>query len=135
MSYWGKPCTLCVLCGKKFSRKHLFTECETVEEWEYQVFGYDLKTSDIRIESMFENNSQYHTLSWIYNWCIWKNYWDIFHSKFENCFMVEEQISNFRKYVKFNEYLHLKYSIGTSTKMQIVEMETNIFHFYSIRYL
>lgn len=39
MSYWGKIMEECELCGNKFSRKHLFSECNVVKNWERKVFG------------------------------------------------------------------------------------------------
>ena len=81
MSYWGKIMEECELCGNKFSRKHLFSECNVVKNWERKVFGKK-KKDKLRTESMFDNKSQNHTLSWVYNWCIWKNFWEIVFEKF-----------------------------------------------------
>ena len=39
MSYWGKPCKKCHLCGKDYDRMHIFTECEIVEQWENEIYG------------------------------------------------------------------------------------------------
>ena len=85
---------------------------------------------------MFDNKNENHTSSWVWNWCIWKNFWETIYQKFENCEKVESQISNLKKIIKFNEYLHLKYSIGISTKREYlkqIENQTKNFQFYSIK--
>lgn len=129
MSYWGKITEKC-LCGEEFSRRHLFNRCSVVMNWETNVFGKEM--NQLRTESMLDNKSQNHTLSWIYNWCIWKNFWEIVFKKFDNCETIDAQISNFKKFIKFNEYLHLKFSLLTSIKLETVENETKHFHFYQI---
>ena len=135
MSYWGKLMENCKLCDEKFSRKHLFQECSVVNIWEKNVYGNNNNISKIktRIESMFDNKSQNHTSSWIYNWCIWKNYWEIVYSKFESCELIDKQISNLKKLIKFNEYLHLRFSIESSIKIETIENETKIFNFYQLK--
>jgi len=135
MSYWGKLCDKCELCGTEWHREHLFLDCKFVEEWEKQV--YKDKFQEMRTErknALLNHLSPNHTFSWIYNWTIWKTYWEIIHLKFDDCFNTENQIEKFRKLLKFNEYLHLKFSTSTlhQNKMKTVSTETNLFYFYSL---
>ena len=116
MSYWkrrGKK-EICLLCKQEWRREHLFMDCEEVEKWENQIYGEIGNNNQItnnkrvaRIEAIFENKSKDHTFSWIYNWCIWKNYWDIVFQKFENCEDLSKQCQSFIKQIKVFEKLHL----------------------------
>ena len=137
MSYWGKLSEKCELCGNEWHREHLFLDCPIVKEWEKGVFKNKKCFLNIRLErkkAMFDHLHQYHTFSWIYNWTIWKNYWDINYLKFNDCLNINNQIENLKKMIKFNEYLHLKFSISTlnQNKMETLSSETNLFYFYSL---
>ena len=84
---------------------------------------------------MMDSSSKNHTFSWIYNWCIWKTYWEIVFQKFENCEDEEKQIEVFTKHLNFYEHLHLMYSIYTQSKnhtLDTVSEQTEHFHFYSL---
>jgi hypothetical protein len=134
MSYWGKLEENCCLCGEPYNRMHLFKYCRKVEKWEDNVYMQskegDIKT--IRQQSMLEHSLTSHTLSWIYNWCIWKNYWQVKYKQFENSESEENQIENFKELIKFNEYLHLKYSNATvnKNKIELVAQQTKYFSFF-----
>ena len=139
MGYWGRLCKKCHLCGEKWKREHLFLECRKIREWEREVF----KDKDSRIahkerrDSLFDKNNPNHTFSWIYNWAIWKNYWEIVYGSFEKCTEPKEQAKNFEKLVKFNEYLHLRFSISTQNKKNLekVYTETELFQFFSLNHI
>ena len=90
-----------------------------------------------RRDSLFDKNNPNHTLSWIYNWAIWKNYWEIVYGSFEKCTEPKEQAKNFEKLVKFNEYLHLRFSISTQNKKNFekVYTETELFQFCSLNHI
>ena len=135
MSYWGNIEKTCCLCNKPFNRMHLFSKCSVVKIWEDEVY---IKRKDkvdiarVRIESMFNHKLSTHTLSWIYNWCIWKNYWEVKFQKFEKSEELENQINNFRELIKFNEYLHFMYSNATvkGEKIEKVANQTQLFSFF-----
>jgi hypothetical protein len=86
-----------------------------------------------RRKSLFDRLNPNHTFSWIYNWTIWKNYWGIVYDSFENCLDFDAQVKNFEKLIKFNEYLHLRFSLATQNKKNLekVSNETQLFHFFS----
>ena len=89
-----------------------------------------------RKEAMMNNSSDDHTFSWIYNWCIWKTYWEIVFQKDENWKDEETQIEIFTKHLNFYEHLHLMYSIYSQSKnytLDTVSIETEQFHFYSLK--
>ena len=138
MGYWGRLCEKCELCGEKWKREHLFLECEEVKKWEREVFNNNDSSLACkeRRKSLFDRKNPNHTFSWIYNWTIWKNYWEIVHKSFENCLDFSEQVKNFEKLVKFNEYLHLRFSIATQTQKNLKKVltETEFFHFFSLNH-
>jgi len=135
MSYWGKLCENCELCGQKWHREHLFLHCPNVKKWQFELFKN--RASAIRTEhekAMFNHLSPNHTSSWVHNWAIWKNYWEIVFQKFDNSNKEEDQIENFRKLLKFNEFLHLKFSLSTlsENRLQKLSEQTKLFFFYSL---
>jgi hypothetical protein len=143
MSYWKKrKDSKCELCGAEWHREHLFNDCEIVEKWENTIYG-ELGENDqmenekrrIRKEALFDSKSKDHTFSWIYNWCIWKTYWEIVFQKFEKHDEEEKQSQIFKKHLKTFEYLHLLFSIYYQSKnhnLENVKCETEHFHFYSL---
>ena len=86
----------------------------------------------IRKESMMNNKLSTHTFSWIYNWCIWKNYWQVKYKDFDKSDQLESQIKNYKEMITFNEYLHLKYSNATvkPDKIENVAKQTQLFSFF-----
>ena len=145
MSYWkkmGQKQPKCELCGKEWHREHLFDDCEVVEKWENKIYGVKGKSGEYknnkrkkRKEAMMDNSSTNHTFSWIYNWCIWKTYWDVVFQKFKNFREEENQVQMLTKHIKFFERLHLIYSIYSQSKkhtLDTVSIETEQFHFYSL---
>ena len=135
MSYWGKMEETCCLCGLETNRMHIFKYCTVVKEWEDEV--YKKKKVDIRavrIGSFMNHKMKSHTFSWIYNWCIWKNYWQVKYKDFDKSDEVESQIKNYREILRFNEYLHLKYSMSTLKigRMEKVEEQTQNFIFFRL---
>ena len=137
MGYWGRLCENCKLCGEKWKREHLFFECKEVRKWEKEVFENNRESSKERKDSLFNRNNPNHTFSWIYNWTIWKNYWEIVYNSFENCLEFSEQVKNFEKLIKFNEYLHLRFSIATQNLKNLKKVlnETEFFHFFSLNHV
>ena len=110
MRYWNYfPYKECSLCNEEFERQinvdHIIYECKKVKKWEKKL----KINSDERKINNFDHNSLDHTSSWIQSWCLWKNYWQIVFKSFEKSSILEYQISNFTKLLKYNEYLHLKY--------------------------
>ena len=143
MSYWGKPCKKCHLCGKDYDRMHIFTECEIVEQWENEIYG-EASGKEIvgtpinrklRMKGMMNSKSIFHTYSWIYNWCIWKNFWQIKFKDFDKSEQVDRQSQNLKKLLRFNEYLHLRYSLETNVKenkLKKIVRQTQLFLFFSL---
>ena len=76
-----------------------------------------------------------HVASWIYNWCIWKNYWKIFYKNYENCENPETQLNNFHKLVKYNEYVHLKLILSSRNlekESENIKNEIESFSFFHL---
>ena len=147
MSYWRKnrKDPKCALCGNNWHRDHLFKKCPIVEKWENQIYGEKEKDGTVksnekrvkRVSALYDSKSKEHTFCWIYNWCIWKTYWEIVFQKFENHKDFEKQTQVLKKHLKTFEYLHLVYSIFTQSKnhnLDTVKSETEYFHFYSLIY-
>ena len=143
MSYWGKPCNKCHLCGEEYDRMHIFTECKVVEKWENEIYGdasgkKQIVTTpinrELRMKAMMNPKSIFHTFSWIYNWCIWKNFWQIKFKDFDKSDQLDCQTQNLRKLLRFNEYLHLRYSLETvnENKLKKLENQTKLFLFFSL---
>jgi hypothetical protein len=135
MSYWGKLEENCSLCNQPTNRMHIFKNCSVVEKWENEVYMKRKDKVDIRLvrkESFMNHILNSHTLSWIYNWCIWKNYWQVKYKEFDKSDELESQINNYREIVRFNEFLHLKYSNATVKldKIEKVAKQTQLFTFY-----
>ena len=126
MSYWRRKCSktpVCELCGHDWDREHIFYKCKVVKNWENKVYGVEGKNGRytntkrrIRKYAMMDNSSENHTYSWVYNWCIWKTYWEIVFQKFEKCKDEDKQAQVFTKHLKFFEHLHLMYSIYCQSK-------------------
>jgi hypothetical protein len=120
--------------SKKFSPSHLFNDCKKVEQWEIKVYKSFKRKA--RIESQNDCYSENHTFSWIYNWCIWKNFWEIFYNKFEDCKEIKNQTSNLRKMLKHNEFIHLKLILetrDTPKNQSSLQKETALFSFYQFK--
>ena len=146
MSYWRRKAAerkKCELCGEKWHIEHIFNECTVVEKWENKIYGEKRKNGTyknnskrrIRIESMFDGKSVDHTFSWIYNWCIWKTYWEVVFKKFEKFEKVDNQVQVLTKHLKFFEHLHLMFSNFIRSKnhtLDTVSTQTEQFHFYSL---
>lgn len=137
MSYWGIIEENCCLCNQPFNRMHIFKYCPQVEKWEESVYKKRKDNVDvrkIRIESMLNIKLSTHTFSWIYNWCIWKNYWQIKYEKFDKSNELESQIENFKEMIRFNEYMHLKYSKATlrDERIENVAHQTKFFSFFKL---
>ena len=134
MNYWRFYKKKCKLCGKKFHTFHLLEECEIVKNWEEELYSnHKIETRTI---SQFEHKNPNFNFSWIYNWCIWKNYWQIYYKNFEKNDELEKQISNLKKILKNNEYIHLKLlSMKTNFEENKKEylIETKLFTFYHLK--
>ena len=50
------------------------------------------KKREVRLNSFINFKNENHTSSWIYNWCIWKNYWQII---FNNQKIDQQDFRNF----------------------------------------
>ena len=135
MSYWRKTEDKCCLCNETFDRMHIFSKCSVVKKWEEEMHANRKNCGDlrkIRIESMFNHKLTSHTWSWIFNWCIWKNYWQVKFQDFDKSDQLESQINNLKEIVKLNEYLHLKYSNATvkQSKIELVAAQTQFFSYF-----
>ena len=77
-----------------------------------------------------------HTSSWIYNWCIWRNVWDITYNKKLNLETNKKQSQNFKKYVKLHEFTHIKNikqnRNNINQKKNEIKDETSLFKFYNL---
>ena len=127
MSHLNSTCPLCLLLTK-FNTEHILNECLVVKNWEEEIYGEEIR--NIRINSLFNINKN-HTFAWIYTWCIWKNFWEIFYSDSHNNDYINDPISNFRKHLKMFEYIHLKLIIKTRISKNFDD-EIQFFQFYSI---
>jgi hypothetical protein len=148
----------CHLCGENWHSDHLFEKCKVVEKWENEVYEENIKKKitknnknqkikknkkttknlkrETRIESMMDDKSPDHTFSWIYNWCIWKNYWEIVFEDYDNCSIFENQTKNLTKLLKIFEKAHLLYATYSLTKnytIDKVNLETQNFTFHSLQ--
>jgi len=134
MNFWFQLRLMeCPLCNHhKFGEEHLLNDCDKVKEWEIEIYG--IKKRKMRINSQYKVKESDHTLSWIYNWCIWKNLWEIFYKKFKNSEQKDPQIKNLKKLMKTNEYIHLVLISETRNfhkNATQIEKEIKNFSFYS----
>jgi len=104
MNYWSKNKFKCELCNGEFSSWHILRECEGIKTLEVQTYG--LFTRELRLNSHFNYKSTNYDLSWILNWCIWKNYLKLIFDKEK----VNKENLRFllKSEIKRNELLYLK---------------------------
>ena len=113
MRYWGRTVeSKCPLYEKEnFSMEHIFTSCKIVKQWEISIYNEEKRK--IRIDAFMNHLDQNHLFSWIYNWCIWKNFWEITYKKIKNFDQLESQTENFKMHPKNFEFLHIYFTLET----------------------
>lgn len=84
LRYWGQRLpSKCPLCQEgKHSAEQILTNCRIVKIWENN--SCDISKRNIRKSAFMNHLDPNHIFSWIYNWCIWKNFWEVIYKKFKN---------------------------------------------------
>jgi len=138
MNYWYRlrlnKCPVCKSKTVKLSVEHILLDCNVVKRWEIKVYGE--RTREKRKKAFWDSKDINHTSSWIYNWCIWKNIWDIRYEKKLKLDTIKKQSQNLKKYIKLNKFIHLKLIIdkrsNSKPKKKSIKDEISLFKFYKL---
>ena len=134
MNFWYKlrfqTCPLCKNKKLKFNVEHLLLKCVEVEKWEIKTYG-NIKRKK-RIEAFWDWKNPNYLASWIQNWSIWRNVWDIKFEIMPHLKYEKQQIKHFKKHLENNEFIHIKMCLEKrkdvfKNKEKYIK-ETKLFH-------
>ena len=138
LNFWSKmrfhKCPFCQGSEIKFNIKHLLLKCPTIKEWEEYTYG--LEKREKRIKAFWNHKDPNYLSSWIFNWCIWKNVWDIKFERLPNLTSEKHQTKNFQRHLKENEYVHIKIILekrkDVKENKNKYNKETDLFKYYQL---
>ncbi len=139
MNFWYKmrfhKCPLCKNKNIKFNAEHLLLECDKVKDWEITTYGNRKRKK--RIEAFWNCEDPNYLASWIFNWSIWNNVWDIKFEKLPHLKHKKFHQKNFKRYLENNEFVHNKMILEKRRDLELnkvkYQIETNLFHFSKLK--